>query len=725
MEKQVVKRSYLGKNYDAVHDMLRDICVRGYRKRKDFARIGVKGSKFDNLRCQILCMLNETDVSMCGEGKQGITFSHEPMLWQNNALAETFRYVIPDAEDFFYYFVILQALNECKYLKGEKFLTVHDICGEWIEDYYDDKEQYEYNKQVRRKLEELEAHGIVKRSEYTDSENQIQYKLLPYIWEDFTPEELLDIHTYLSFLQNTMPLELPFYMLQKNLEWWARSETQLSAVYKKMQQDIFLFKHHNPVNVIDSEAIYAFLMIAKEREVARINGEKLPVLHAHDRRNIYEQTTPRILDSTKYYKSCAWVVALDVDKISYDCLTGEIRGISEAGKEYTTRGIVFYKEIGFRDWKMVRRKRRKLTKNKKLRRNRLPKFEKETIKKFHKRLNARKIIRKQLKKLPDTKIYGVPIKRDMDEKIKFVFNRLNSIYLERFLELNCQEEWSEKELRNHFFHGRCEYEDIYQELVGKGKKSKNRKKNVFYKEKDKFVWYAWTQEKLFLTPRLAREAFANIPNTEYVNAFLEEETIAKIQAKTKDFKCLWDVKHIEWKNRASHNSCLQNKEIKSLIKHYREHGVVYVDGKKYEMVRIQYSNYYDEFRVLVKGNEGLTFLKLHQIDLRMKLNDVACVREKFISQAELSTLMEVKTKMLEFSLVPTINGPSMFFDNSISEQWMMLLSSYKRNITYVNPKPNEQSGTFEVKLWYWDEDKEKIQEEFRKMNAKYYEIKIT
>ena len=696
MKKQIVKKSYLGKNYDAVHDMLRDICARGYRKRKDFARIGVKGSKFDNLRCQILCMLNETNASMCEEGKQGITFTHEPMLWQNNVVADTFRHVIPDAEDFFYYFVILQALSECEYQKGDKFLTVHDICGEWIEDYYDDKEQYEYNKQVRRKLEELEAHGIVKRAEKTNSDNQIQYTLVPHIWEDFTSEELLDIHTYLSFLQNTMPMELPFYLLQKNLEWWVRGDGELGDVYQQMQQEIFLFKHHNPVNVVDSEAIYAFLMIAKQREQARVTGAKLPVLHAHDRMNIYEQTTPKILDETKHYKSCVWDVELDVDKISYDCLTGEIKGISESGKEYATRGIVFYKEMGFRDWKRK-----------------------------YKQCIIEKVVKKKFKKLPDTKIYGVPIKRDMNEEIKFVFNRLNSVYLERFLELNCQEEWLERDLRKLFFQGKCEYEDIYQELVGKGEKSKNRKKNVFYKEKNKFVWYAWTQEKLFLTPRLAREAFANIPNTEYVKDFLEEETIAKIRAKTKGFESLWDVKHIEWKNRASHNSCLQNIDIKSLIKHYREHGNIYVDGKKYEMVRIQYSNYYDEFRVLAKGNEGLTFFKLNQIDFRMKLNEIAGVREKIITQAELSALMEEKMNVLEFSLVPIVkNGTSMYFDNSNSEQWMMLLSSHKRKITYVNPKPNEQSGKFEVTLWYWDEDKEEILEEFRKMNAKY-EMKIS
>ncbi|MBQ3558945.1 MAG: hypothetical protein IJA07_05515 [Agathobacter sp.] len=733
------------REFSAVHDAIRDMCARGYRGRLDYKRIGVESSTYDNrLKKQIESMLNETEAFPNGR------FVYKPMEWQENPLAGVFRYVIPDEQKFVYYYGILsilarqykedlQSFAEGTGLEG---LEISDICDE-MQVYSKDGGIIPY-RQVWRKLQDLKEQYII--SEIKGSDGETRYKLNDPIWDYFEMEELEKIYDCLCFLENVQPFGFPYYLLRKNLElWmWKLGEEEWDAYAK----ELFLFRHRNPLAILDSEMIYACLHSAKKKEkdiLCYLNLEPYEFLgEMQDKKN-------------KGYKYKYVPVLLNPNHLEYDCYTGLITVSGECVGGEEKVGKIPVKNLLFLD--------------------------------------------KEVTTGGEVSFRKKPLSHVDD-----IFHNINSIYFERLIELRLQDDrnkWTKDELIEHFFRGKeYWYSDVFDRVV-LGEKNKVYKKDAKQekeekkskiavtcfretKEKGIFERVAWDvrEQDMFYTPRLAVEALKSIPEMEdFTEYFLDEELIEKIRTCTEDYALTWNVKDISLVNRKDNESSFSKEEkilkTRELIRNFHEIGLVYdKDDKEYYMLRLQYSIYKNEFRVLAQetsGEERLTLLALDNVIFKKRFADrekLEAARNNYKSKlkdsmetmkfrlcnrvkldwsdlfSEIQKLEDVYKKLgileenksdidkvkedletLRLSCqkknkkqYTEIN--KMQWDNLFTDGWMSLLSAYEHETTYELPEPGMPSGDFEVTLHYWKEDKDEILGEFRNFHS-VYEMIIT
>ena len=590
MAERKANKTELAREFSAVHDTIRDFCYRGYRSRNEMDRIGVGISTYDNrLKKQIECMLNETDALQNGK------FVYKPMEWQANPLAEVFRYVIPDEQDFVYYYAILSALKEKKEddfnanIGDSQGLTLTELC-DIIKEYLVNGEKEISRQQVKRKLGELCKHCQIeqRKDRYVLKDIILDewYNKKEERYDSFTIEELLKIYNCVFFLENVEPFALPFFLLRKNIELWMKKER--CKEFEEYDKEMFLFRHRNPVNVLDSELIYACLLLAKN--------------NAQKDFSCYLNIAPYEINLEKVNRNYL-PVTLNVDHLEFNRETGAIlvsdasvnvNGIEQCEKKIPLRNLSFYK------------KTKKKSKNEK----------------------------------------GFTKNNSLD--VECVFHSLNSVFFERLVELSFLEDkstWTEEELIEHFFQGeKYWYSDVFERVVrGKKKTPQVREKkreqpyepkaevSCFLEDKKEgtFRWiYSEALEwPVFYTPRLAQEAMKNIPKTQFWNLFFGPELRDKIEQATEEYESTWDISDIVWSNEKE-NELLSEENIKfakKLIENFRDSGLIYdCQNKEYYMLRIQYSIRKDEFRVLAQetsGKKGLTIISRENIVFKPKRAD--------------------------------------------------------------------------------------------------------
>jgi len=285
----------LNRDFKGIYDVLRDMVLRGYRDSNAYSHIFVSRSKYSAILAKIRFMFFDIEEDMLKEQKElpvlqeerkgrkkQYYFLNQPMKWQDNPLAGVWRYAIPDRTDLFFYLNILQELGTIKGKKIEKLTgdVISNIEAVFEgEKKYEEGETEELENGIERTLPKLEAHGIICK-ELLEGKNS--YRIEKNIWhEDFLNGELQEIYDYLSFLKNAMPFELPYYFLQNNLKLY-----MLAKGIEPRKEPLFLFRHRNIVNVIDSEKIYVFLKSIKSKKPLKIvNTEKYTELHRLKRDN--------------------------------------------------------------------------------------------------------------------------------------------------------------------------------------------------------------------------------------------------------------------------------------------------------------------------------------------------------------------------------------------------------------------------------------------------------
>ncbi|MBQ2900730.1 MAG: hypothetical protein IJE49_02710 [Agathobacter sp.] len=752
MAKEEVKIGQLPRDLNAIRDTMRDICLRGYRERKYFERIGIGLSNYDNQRNQIEYLLNET------EALNELRFINQPMEWQDNPLAQLFCQTIPNVQDFFYSYALLNYLS-C--IEDDK-ATIGYIKDKLDEECQQEKE-FECQ-QIKRKLENLEKQLQITGNGRGDSKS---WTLNPPIWElddenRFSYNELIKLYDYVCFLAGTMPFELPFYLLKKNIELWM--EREYKAEFEKHEKEMFLFQHRNQTNVLDSEIIYALLMWKKKSQkdvmiFYNTNSYEYGEL-LHEGRQIKIEQKGKRGEKTGYRP-----LLLNLEKLEYDCHTGILKALNKIGEmdEFDVllpRNIMLYTSS-----------EKKVDKNQIL-------------------LNW---------------------KKEEPSELKMAFHTLNNVYFERLIKLTfnyMKDTWTKEELINNLFKGdeywyteifdrvirckaECEKKPRKTKDLQKEEKAKREKKvsvALFEENGDKYSWKIKPDYKLFYTPRLALEALKSIPEIhQFTSLFLEDDIVEKIKKCTEGFESTWNINDIVLVNSKEGNLSREEKNVfvKTLIKKFRAKQFIFdKQSKKYYPLRLQYSIYKDEFRVLARkvGSDELKMLSQENLDIsraalentnlvkssrtykneldkymrKMHFKLKMCLKvegvldvnwkclydameklEKSLEEIEetednreqISKLKEALKKKEEIKSIEmkykkeTLTEDMPFdvaeLDNILSDGWMNLLAAYKHETHYTFAKPGEKSGEFDVTLWYWYEDENEIIEEFKSFNSAF------
>lgn len=261
MKNKKNNNSYLVRDFKSIYGMLRDMVLHGYRDKNGYKNIFVEEKKYDSVLAKIRFMMQEMPRALQmqeKDHKRQYYFLNEPMKWQNNPLTTVFRYALPNGKELFFYMNILESLSDLK------CKTAEEISKEILEKY----RWYQYSdveKAVEKTLRKMKNQTIISNKKVKGVRAK-SYCMEECIWEnDFSKEELADIYYYLDFLKNVMPFELPYYLLQKNLEAYVITKCDKREGLKK--EEVFLFHNRNTVNVIDSEKIYALLKGAKSKAV--------------------------------------------------------------------------------------------------------------------------------------------------------------------------------------------------------------------------------------------------------------------------------------------------------------------------------------------------------------------------------------------------------------------------------------------------------------------------
>ena len=268
------KSNLLIRDYDNIRHILRDIYIFGCLSRDDFVEMGISGRKYDMEQYRIHAYLPEGFIQKRRVGKKVLQYcSYNPIDCPENYLAETFRNKSFTLLDIMAYFYTLQLLgNEEEWTLPMLLKQIPEV-----------NEQISFTKDnLRIKLEELEEAGLIQIKKEGRS---VTYSLSEDIWKEFSNEELLDIYDYLEFLKNILPLEMPFFYLQKKLRLYLSCERGMEVI----EQKIFLFRHNHLFHALDNEILFFILKAINQKRYIQIkmryHGEKqaiVPVKVIHD-----------------------------------------------------------------------------------------------------------------------------------------------------------------------------------------------------------------------------------------------------------------------------------------------------------------------------------------------------------------------------------------------------------------------------------------------------------
>ncbi len=268
------KSSLMIRDYENIRRILREIYIYGCFTKDDYVEMGFSGRKVDKEQQRISAYLPDKFIKKRRLNKKVIQYCHYNISDSTkNYLAETYRNKSFTMLDLLSYFYILQILGD-----GQE-RTLQEILDEMP---FDNSEVEFTKDNLRVKLDELLENQFL---QIQRDDRNVRYLVADDIWESFSDEELLELLTYLEFIKNVSPVEMPYYFLQRKLKLYLFSERNIRADNKSP----FQFKHNHIFNSLDNDILIECLRAiqAKSSLIIEKDGGKeaitaLPIKVIHD-----------------------------------------------------------------------------------------------------------------------------------------------------------------------------------------------------------------------------------------------------------------------------------------------------------------------------------------------------------------------------------------------------------------------------------------------------------
>ncbi len=262
------------RDYENIRRILREIYIYGCFTKDDYIEMGFSGRKVDKEQQRIGVYLPDKFIKKRRINKKVIQYCRYNISDStNNYLAETYRNKSFTMLDLLSYFYILQILGD----------GVERTLQEILEEMPFDNADVEFTKDnLRVKLDELLENQFLQTKR---DDRNVRYQVADDIWEGFLDEELLELLTYLEFIKNVSPVEMPYYFLQRRLKLYLFSERKIRTDSKSP----FQFKHNHIFNSLDNDilieclsAIRAKYSLIIEKDVGKEAIAALPIKVIHD-----------------------------------------------------------------------------------------------------------------------------------------------------------------------------------------------------------------------------------------------------------------------------------------------------------------------------------------------------------------------------------------------------------------------------------------------------------
>lgn len=268
------KSSLMIRDYENIRRILREIYIYGCFTKDDYIEMGFSGRKVDKEQQRISAYLPDKFIKKRRLNKKIVQYCRYNISDSTrNYLAETYRNKSFTILDLLSYFYILQILGDGR----ER--TLQEILLELP--YNNGKVEFTKDN-LRVKLDELLENQFLQTQR---DDRTVRYQIADDIWKSFSNEELFELLTYLEFIKNVSPVEMPYYFLQRRLELYLFSERKIRVGSKSP----FQFKHNHIFNSLDNDILIECLSAiqAKSSLLIEKDGGKdvitaLPIKVIHD-----------------------------------------------------------------------------------------------------------------------------------------------------------------------------------------------------------------------------------------------------------------------------------------------------------------------------------------------------------------------------------------------------------------------------------------------------------
>lgn len=269
------------KDYETIRGILKEFFIYGcYNKEQLIKFERIKGKKYDNESRRIRYFINKINlIENRINGKKIINFKYDRYDNIGNFLIKSFKTKTFNSQDINLHFFILQILS-----REQKELSINEIMliiqEEVFHECNDDEISY---RMLRDKLNELIMLGMIQLTE----SNPIKYKLAPNVLEEFSVDELNNLHQILYLFRNISPITVPAYFAQDTIKNY--------LVYYQgddcLTKDVFLFKHTFLQNISNDEVIHDLLSAMRnQNEVEFIYSDMSQIaIRAIPMKIIYDQ----------------------------------------------------------------------------------------------------------------------------------------------------------------------------------------------------------------------------------------------------------------------------------------------------------------------------------------------------------------------------------------------------------------------------------------------------
>ena len=244
------KSTLLIRDFENIRAILRDIYIFGCFSREDFIeKQGISGRKYDKEQQRISAYLPKKFIQKRRVDKKVLLYcSYNSMDSRHNYLADTYRNKTFTALDVMAFFFVQQLLSVTDEMTASQILDALPLVNESVVFTKDN---------LRIKLEELVEKGFITVSKRGRT---VFYRLSDDIWSVFEDDELIDICTYLQFMKNISPIEMPYYFVYNKLALYLQVERKLNIA----EYEVFSFKHNHLFNALDNDILLDILRAKKQ-----------------------------------------------------------------------------------------------------------------------------------------------------------------------------------------------------------------------------------------------------------------------------------------------------------------------------------------------------------------------------------------------------------------------------------------------------------------------------
>lgn len=244
------KSTLLIRDFENIRAILRDIYIFGCFSRDDFIeKQGISGRKYDKEQRRISAYLPKKFIQKRRVDKKVLLHcSYNSMDSRTNYLADTYRNKSFTALDVMAFFFVQQLLSSTEEMTASEILDALPLLNENAIFTKDN---------LRVKLDELVEKGFISARKQG---RMVRYRLSEDIWSVFEDDELIDICTYLQFMKNVSPLEMPYYFVYDKLALYLQVERKLNIA----EYEVFSFKHNHLFNSLDNDILLDILRSKKQ-----------------------------------------------------------------------------------------------------------------------------------------------------------------------------------------------------------------------------------------------------------------------------------------------------------------------------------------------------------------------------------------------------------------------------------------------------------------------------